>query len=270
MRRIVTIIALMATIFAISTSARAETLTSHDMAVVDHAQMAAVTAQQPEKILVIGGSITHGWFDSPKDRGFVRIAFQQLAQSKQASEHASEQASEQQSQQKVHGQSNQQLFAIYNHGIPGAGVLTVRHRYPRWLREIHPQVVVIAWGTLNDIHHKLPMKTFRAQIRDEINAGLDAGASVIIVTPPVSRVSYTSYRALEPRYLANEIAVARTYPANEVEVINVFQQMKAYVKLHGINIQAISHDGWHPNPRGHEIAARILLQGLEQGSVQLG
>lgn len=239
MKRMVTFITLLVTIFTPYTSERALAV---PVPSPNSPQQNMAAGHIPTRVLVIGGSITHGWFDSPRDRGFVRLAF---------------------------GELTPPSFAIYNKAVPGAGVLTVQRSYPQWVREIQPQVVVIAWGTLNDIHHKLPMGTFRSQIRDEIQTALEAGANVIIVTPPVSRVSYRSYRVAEPRYLANEINIAKTYPRDRVEVINVFQEMKGYLKYHNIDINQVSTDGWHPNALGHQIAAQILLHGLQHGNIPL-
>ncbi|MCL6453928.1 MAG: SGNH/GDSL hydrolase family protein [Alicyclobacillus sp.] len=190
------------------------------------------------RVLVIGGSITHGWFDEPRNRGFVERAFQGLAD------------------------KTGRMYVLYNHAIPGASVQSIARQFPQWLASLHPNLVVMAWGTLNDIHHRLPLPAFQAAIRAQLEEATAAGARVLVVTPPVSRVSFRSYRTLEPRYLNAEMEVARTFPPQQVQVLDLFTQMKAYVERYHVDVEEITHDGWHPNATGHQLAADLLLDDL--------
>jgi acyl-CoA thioesterase-1 len=91
---------------------------------------------------------------------------------------------------------------------------------------------------------------------------LDRHAVVLIVTPPVTKASYTQYRTVEPLYLNNEMQVARSFHSPNVFVFDVFDQMKAYLVAHHQTYVPYMADGWHPNTRGHALAGRLLDQDL--------
>ena len=134
--------------------------------------------------------------------------------------------------------------------------------YTKWLNEIRPQIVLISWGALDDAYHKTPIPVFRAAVAKEIQMALDRHAVVFIVTPPVTKASYTQYRTVEPLYLNNEMQVARSFHSPNVFVFDVFDQMKAYIAGHHLNYMQFQADGWHPNAAGHTLAGKILAQDM--------
>ncbi len=130
--------------------------------------------------------------------------------------------------------------------------------YTDWLNTVKPQIVVISWGILDDAHHKTPVSSFRATIHEQIQMALARHMVVFIVTPPVTRASYTQYKTIEPMYLNNEVQVARSFHSPNVYVFDVFDQMKGYIRVHHQTYVPYMADGWHPNTAGHALAGGLL------------
>lgn len=198
-----------------------------------------VSGVRPDiRVLVIGSSVADGWKD---DRGgFIRRTFRELSRL-----------------QGVH-------YQIINHAVPGQGVWHLADFVPGWIEQSRPDVVVFCWGGLDDAYDRTPLPLFRDLVKQQIELAAEQNAVSLVVTPPVSKASYTQFRVQQPLYLDAEMDVARMLAGagEDVYVIDVFDQMKAYLAEHGLSYEPFMADGWHPNARGHALAARFFTQDL--------
>lgn len=199
----------------------------------------APSPAHPITVMTIGGSVAHGWVDTKQGGGYLVRAFRTLS-----------------ARTKV-------PYQIVDRTVIGANALQIATRYPVWLKTVQPNVVVISWGGLNDAWPRTPFSRYEAEINREIQLALDAHATVLVVTPPVTRASYTQYRITEPLYLDREMMVARRFGNSNVRIFDVFDQMKAYLKSHHQTYVPYMADGWHPNSRGHILAGQILYHDLQ-------
>lgn len=190
------------------------------------------------RVMGIGGSVAHGWKD-PNHNGYLQRAFTSLTQETATAYDYFDQT--------IVGANSTQLDTTMYKG-----------RYAGWLASLHPNVVVISWGLLNDALPKVPIDSFGSHIQYEISLGLQAHAMVFLVTPPVTKASYTQYKVTQQQYVDTEIAVARALHNPNVYVFDVFDQMKQYLVDHHQTYEPYFGDGWHPNTAGHILAGRIL------------
>jgi len=191
------------------------------------------------RVLAIGSSVAEGWADK-QGGGYLARAFQSLS--------------------KQDGTS----FNFVNKSVAGDGVLQVKKSYPMWLAQVHPNIVVISWGALDDLYDKTPIPVFQAEIRMEITDALREHAVVYVVTPPVTRASYTDYRTQESAMLAAEMTTALALRSPNVYVFDVFNQMKKNLVQHHQTYAPYMADGWHPNTLGHELAGQILFADVQK------
>jgi len=193
---------------------------------------------QPVVAMGVGGSVAHGW-DDKTGGGYLARAFQTLTKSGPIS------------------------FQFINKSIEGYGPTQMAAKYPTFLHEVHPQVVVISWGMLDDIANKTPISAFEQAVQSEIQQALAAHADVIVVTPPPTGASYGHDVASEAALVQDEIRVAKQFKTPDVIVVDLFNQMKRYLAAHHQSIQMYSADDWHPNTLGHELAGSLLAQDLQ-------
>lgn len=153
-------------------------------------------------------------------------------------------------------------YDLTDKAMPGRGVLTIRKAYPQWLDTYNPDIVVLGWGGLSDLSQKTPVSVYDNQIRWQISLALAHHAIVYVVTAPVSKASYTSYRDSQRNLMHHEIQIAENFHNPKVHVFNVFDQMKTYLTAHHETIEPFMGDGWHPNAAGHALAARLLLHDM--------
>ncbi|GGI96918.1 hypothetical protein GCM10010885_03130 [Alicyclobacillus cellulosilyticus] len=191
-------------------------------------------SQEGTRVLVVGGSVAHGWNDS--DGGFIVRAFEAFG--------------------------GDEPFEIVNHSAVGDGPVQYAPKFADDLRRVAPDVLVIAWGTLDDIYNHTPLSAFSAAIRAEIKQALAHRAVVMLVTPPVTKASYTQYRDEEPLYVAAEVAVAHRFDSPNVYVFDVFHEMQAWLTAHRVSYEAYASDGWHPNALGHALAGELLAHDM--------
>lgn len=190
-----------------------------------------------EDVMTIGGSVAHGWKDSESD-GYLARAFHTM-------------------DVKTHS-----LYFIDDRTIEGANGTQVATRYTKWLQGINPQITVLSWGLLNDALPKTPVATFDAQIHSEIAQALADHSVVLMVTPPVTRATYTEYKVQEEMYADAEMKVARSFKSPNVYVFDVMHQMESYLVAHHQTYVPYMADGWHPNTKGHILAGEILAQDM--------
>lgn len=201
-------------------------------------QRSAQNAQKPITVMTVGGSVAHGWVDTKQGGGYLVRAFRSLSASTDVKYH------------------------IVDRTVIGSNAVQIATQYPAWLKTVRPQVVVISWGGLNDAWPRTPFSRYEAEVNREIHLALAVKASVLVVTPPVTRASYTKYRVAEPLYLDREMNVALSFHNPNVHVFDVFDQMKTYLKVHHQTYVPYMADGWHPNSRGHILAGRILYHDM--------
>lgn len=202
-----------------------------------------------ERVMTLGGSIAKGWMDTGWQNwrhgwhgGYLLRGFEALSKASGI------------------------RYTVFDRTIVGANATQMntlyKGKYTLWLRTVHPQIVVISWGGLNDALPKTPMGLYRTEIRQEILQALDAGAVVFMVTPPVTKAALTEYRVSVPAYFSNEIEVARSLNSPNVYVFNVFDQMEAYLKSHHQSYTRYMANAWHPNPLGHKLAGHLLFEDM--------
>ncbi len=190
-----------------------------------------------ETVMTVGSSVAEGWVD-PKGGGYLNRAFRELSLATKVS------------------------YKIARKAVAGDYTTKVARQFPMWLREVHPQVVVISWGALDDIEAKTPIATFEQNVRMEISQALAAHSVVVIVTTPITRATYTQFQTLEPRYMNAEMAAARSFHSPNVVISDVFNQMKSYIAAHHQTYKPYMADGWHPNAAGHALAGQLLYVDL--------
>lgn len=156
------------------------------------------------------------------------------------------------------------LYTLFNHSVAGDTAEKVDGQYHVWLASLKPQIVVISWGGLDDANAKTPLAVFRATVHHQIALALANHEVVFIVTPPVTKASYTQYPTIEPMYLNAEMQVARAFHSPNVYVFDVFDQMKAYLVAHHQTYVPYMADGWHPNTAGHALAGALFLTDLQR------
>ncbi|WP_041694970.1 SGNH/GDSL hydrolase family protein [Alicyclobacillus acidocaldarius] len=189
------------------------------------------------RVLIIGSSVARGWKD-PKGGGYLHRTFSALSALTPIT------------------------YDVIDKAEPGKGVLSIRNTYVTWLETYRPQIVCIAWGGLDDLYQHTPFRVYDEQVHWQIQEALDHRAIVMLVTTPVSKASYTTYRAAQQALMESEIQVADSFHNPNVYVFNLFDQMKAYLQAHHESIQPLMHDSWHPNAKGHALAAELLVKDL--------
>jgi acyl-CoA thioesterase-1 len=192
-----------------------------------------------ERVMAIGGSVAYGWRAKNND-GYLQQAFAALSANTKTS------------------------YEYYNQAIPGADgtqlATMYKGRYEQWLTTIKPQIVVISWGLLNDAFTKVTDKAFVMHLHQEILQALARGATVLVITPPVTRASYTEFKVQEPRYVhCEETLVMRMHDPN-VLMFNLYGQMKAYLAAQHQTYVPYMANGWHPNTAGDTLAGKLLYQ----------
>jgi len=214
-------------------------LATHKALLHSNVKLASIVGT-PTRVLLIGSSVAHGWKDTPGEGGYLHRSFRSLST------------------------KTPTRYRVIDRAIPGRGVMTILDKYPAWLNTFHPNIVVISWGGLDDLYAKTPMAMFDSQIKWQIALALQHHADVFVITPPVSKASYTTYRFSQQDLMDNEMHVADNFNNPNVFVFNVFDQMKEYLRIHHQTYVPYMADGWHPNAAGHELAARILLKDMMQ------
>jgi len=186
-----------------------------------------------ERVLIIGSSVADGWRDV--QGGYLKRAFRVLSDIDHLSYH------------------------LINRAIPGLGALRLNRYVVGWEQSSNAQIAVIAWGGLDDAHDHTPLPLFRDLIRQQIGTALANHMVVFVITPPISKASYTQYRVQQKNFLDAEMQVAHSFQNHNVYVFDVFDSMRHYLLAHDQTYLPYMADGWHPNTQGHSLAAQLLL-----------
>lgn len=193
------------------------------------------------KVMAIGGSIAHGW-KATDSYGFLQRAFATLSD------------------------TSSTQYTYYDRTIVGADdtqMATIyKGRYQTWLNQVKPQIVVISWGLLNDAVTKVPQAQFKKYLSQEIQLALNEHAVVFLVTPPVTRATYTQFKVQQPEYVRSEEQVVASFASPNVQMFNVLDQMEAYLTAHHQTYKPYMGDGWHPNTAGHILGGKILEEDI--------
>lgn len=190
----------------------------------------------PIRVMTVGSSVAEGWVDT--EGGYLARGFATLSAE---TDHS---------------------YTVIRKAKAGDTSTKIAAQYSSWFKSVRPKVVVLSWGGLDDANAKTPMPQYDKAIHDQIALALSHHAVVIVVTPPVTRASYTQYRVQEADYLNQEMAIARSFQSPNVVVCDVFDQMKHYLAVHHQTYAPYMADGWHPNSRGHILGGQLLSQDL--------
>ncbi|MBF8378283.1 SGNH/GDSL hydrolase family protein [Alicyclobacillus mali] len=192
-----------------------------------------------EKVMVVGGSMAHGWKD-PHDDSYLRRAFAALSA------------------------STDTTYVYDDRTVVGGSPVTLDREgeYLAWLEEDRPQVVVLSWGLLNDIYDKTPLAAFRQAIADEIEEALAEHAVVLVVTSPVTKATATYNHAEDEAYMQVESDVVSSFDNPNVYYLDLNRDMTLYMEAHHQTWKMYYGDAWHPNEAGHILAGKLLFDEL--------
>lgn len=192
-----------------------------------------------EKVMVVGGSIAHGWKD-PNDDSFIKRAFQSLSD------------------------TTNTKYTYDDHTITGASPVDIykNGKYVAWIQSDKPNVVVISWGLLNDISDHTPTSEFRTAIENEIQTALQAHARVLLVTSPVVEANATYDLSKIKTYRTIEMNAVQSAKTPNAQYIDLNGDMSTYMRAHGQTWKMYYGDSWHPNQAGHELAGELLSNHL--------
>ncbi|KUO95336.1 SGNH/GDSL hydrolase family protein [Ferroacidibacillus organovorans] len=191
---------------------------------------------QPQTLTVmaVGGSSAQG-YDAPNLDGYLTRAMQTVS-----------------SRLNIH-------IDFVNKAVSGGIPTMLAPQYDPLLYKVKPNVVLIAWGLLNDIARKTPQTMFERVIKDEVSMAVSYGAQVWVVTPPVTPATYVGHDVkLEQVYTNLEVAGAREVHSSKVHVFDLLSAMENYLKVHHQSYKPYASNNWHMNLAGHILAGQIL------------
>lgn len=194
-----------------------------------------ISFHHPLKVLAIGGSVAWGFNDKP-DGGYLLIAMQNL----NAEMHSD--------------------YVLYNKSIVGDGPLRYGNRFYKEMNEIHPNILIISWGMLDDISNKTPITAFESKVHQEISYALWHHVAVFVVTPPETNATYEEYPVQEKQFCQAEMDVASSFHNPNVYEFHLLSDMENYIAKNHLNYQNFAGNGWHPNAAGHELAGTLLTE----------
>lgn len=190
------------------------------------------------RVLTIGSSVAAGWGD-PYGGGYLARAFRQFSN------------------------ATDTHYQIVSWAIPGITSTQIAPHYPHWLSFVHPQIVVISWGGLDDASNHTPIATFSDEVHQEIALALAIGAKVYVVTPPVTEAVYDDgITGLPYQYFLAEMSVARSFHSPSVHIYDIYDQMLQYMKQNHEGIKPFVDNSWHPDALGHTVGGKLLFEDL--------
>jgi len=171
---------------------------------------------------------------------------------------------------------------IINAGIGGNNTSLASKRFERDVLKHHPDIVIIQFG-INDAAvdvwrtppatlPRISLQQFQANLKHFITTLKSQGAQVILMTPNPMRwtaklktlYGKAPYAVEDPdgfnRLLAKyAVSVRRLATENNIPLIDIYQVFQTYDKQSDQSIDTLLLDGMHPNDRGHQIIAKILI-----------
>lgn len=202
--------------------------------------------QRSFTVMAVGGSSAQG-YDDPKLNGYLNRALSRVSATLNIS------------------------LSFVNKAKSGDIPTMLASQYDPLLHSIHPNIVIISWGLLNDIAKKVPKSIFQRVIQSEVSMAITYGADVWLVTPPVTPASYVGHDVeLEREYAGLEISGARAVHSTHVHVFDLMNAMKKYLKDHQQSYKPYSSNNWHMNQAGHVLAGQILADAIVQRAKSMG
>ncbi len=172
---------------------------------------------------------------------------------------------------------------IINAGVGGNNTSLASKRFDRDVLRHHADVVIIQFG-INDAAvdvwrtppatlPRISLKQFEENLKHFITAAQSQGAQVILMTPNPMRWTVrlktlygkAPYAVNEPngfnRLLVKYAASVRKLAnAHQVPLVDIYQVFQDYNKQPNQSIDTLLLDGMHPNDRGHQIIAKLLVR----------
>lgn len=191
-----------------------------------------------ETVMVVGGSVAHGWADPAHD-SYLRRGFATIGGITHVNYHYADQS------------------------IPGSPAVAVSSMtFASWLNTDKPDIVVISWGILDDIHANTSIPDFQRTIRDEIAQSLNARAVVLVVTPPVVPANATQWHQQFETYVSAERQVTDSFSSSNVHWFDVNSDMASLLIKNDLPVRNYSVRGWHPNASGQQLAGQLFANQL--------
>ncbi|GMA58293.1 hypothetical protein GCM10025858_27960 [Alicyclobacillus sacchari] len=113
---------------------------------------------QTVRVMAIGGSIAHGWDDTPSLGGYLARTFRSLSR-------------------------NRTTYVFTNESSEGKGPSYYVTRMNELLTKDKPNLVVISFGMLNDLFDHHPMSKMNQDVVEEVRDALAHNAQVVLITP---------------------------------------------------------------------------------------
>lgn len=171
---------------------------------------------------------------------------------------------------------------IINAGVGGNNTNLASKRFDRDVLEHRADIVIIQFG-INDAAvdvwrtppatlPRIALSQFEENLKHFITASTSQGTQVILLTPnpirwtanlktlygkPPYAVNHPNgFNKLLVNYAASVRKLSNEHKVPLVDIYNVFQE---YDKQPNQSIDALLLDGMHPNERGHQIIAKLLV-----------
>lgn len=176
---------------------------------------------------------------------------------------------------------------VINSGVPGNTSAMAKERFEKDVLAHKPDLVIIQLGT-NDAavdvwknpratEPRVPIDVYEQNLRGFITRLKAQGARVILVTPAPTRwadklkemYGKPPYDPNDPDgfniilkdYVRRARAVAKS---EKVTLVDLYSAFYKYHKVKGQTMDDLFLDGLHPNSKGQEIEAKLLLKKIEK------
>jgi lysophospholipase L1-like esterase len=177
---------------------------------------------------------------------------------------------------------------MVNRGVQGNTTADARRRIAGDVLSLQTDIVILQFGIDDagiDVPKELPAGSSWVAVADyENNLGAMIGqlkaveTEIVLMTPnPVRSAS-----ALRNRYVSNlhhpddpdgmstrlkgyAEAVRRIAASEKLPLVDVYSAFQDYPKTHGKPVDELLLDGIHPNSKGHELIADLIMERLNAG-----
>ena len=180
---------------------------------------------------------------------------------------------------------------IINAGVGGNNTSLASKRFERDVLMHHADIVIIQFG-INDAAvdvwrtppatlPRISLQQFQVNLKHFITASQSQGAQVILMTPNPMRWTANLKKLYgKAPYAVNEpdgfnrllvkyaLSVRQLATEYKVPLVDIYQVFQDYDKQPNQSIDALLLDGMHPNDRGHQIIAKLLIREITKISVR--
>ncbi|PCI01586.1 MAG: hypothetical protein COB81_06970 [Flavobacteriaceae bacterium] len=171
---------------------------------------------------------------------------------------------------------------VINSGISGDTTEDAKHRFQSDVLDHNPDIVFIQFGAndqsirqdLGKSTANVSLDSFRENLLYFITELKKTGCKIILMTPGIMlwtdafKLNYfrAPYRLQEPMGLNGNLKnyipiICKLALLENIELINIFNKQIAHSQAH--NMFDLLPDGIHPNSKGHEFIATIILNHLK-------